>query len=135
VYFDAKTDVALLSVRGLGVAALPIAGNPTSGDRVVLLGYPNDGPLTGTAVTAGQPRKVLAPDIYTNRLRLRTVVPLRGRVEHGESGGPLVDGRGEVVAMVFAAARQGQGGFGVPVEAVEAGLDSELTPVSTGPCA
>jgi S1-C subfamily serine protease len=135
VYFDAKTDVALLSARGLDVPALPIAGEPPSGDRVVLLGYPNDGPLTGTAVTAGRPRKVLAPDIHSKRLRLRTVVPLRGRVEHGESGGPVVDGQGEVVAMVFAASRQGQGGFGVPVEAVEAGLDTALDPVSTGPCA
>jgi S1-C subfamily serine protease len=62
-------------------------------------------------------------------------VPLRGRVEHGESGGPVIDREGNVVAKVFAAARQGQGGFGVPTEAVEAGLDSELTPVSTGPCA
>jgi S1-C subfamily serine protease len=135
VYYNAKTDVALLSTRGLGVPALRIAGEAPSGDPVVLLGYPNDGPLTGTAVTAGHPRKVLAPDIYTSRLRLRTVVPLRGRVEHGESGGPVIDREGNVVAMVFAAARQGQGGFGVPTEAVEAGLDSELTPVSTGPCA
>jgi S1-C subfamily serine protease len=134
VYYDAKTDVALLSVRGLGVPALRRADEPPAGDDVVLLGYPNDGPLIGTAATAGRPRKVLAPDIYSRRLRLRTVVPLRGPVEHGESGGPVIDERGNVVAMVFAAAREGQGGFGVPVQDVEAGLETELTPVSTGPC-
>ena len=135
VYYDPKTDVSLLSVRGLGLPPLPIGEEP-SGEHVVLLGYPNDGPLTGTAATAGRPRKVLTPDAYSRRLRLRTVVPLRGRVEHGESGGPVIDERGEVVAMIFAAARQGEGGFGVPVGAVEAGLETRQDQVvDTGPCA
>jgi hypothetical protein len=79
---------------------------------------------------------VLTPDAYSRRLRLRTVVPLRGRVEHGESGGPVIDERGEVVAMIFAAARHGEGGFGVPVGAVEAGLETRQDQVvDTGPCA
>ena len=136
VYYDAGTDVALLSVRGLGAAPLQIAEAEPSADHVVLLGYPNDGPLTGTAATAGRARKVLTPDAYSRRLRLRTVVPLRGRVEHGESGGPVIDEQGDVVAMIFAAARQGAGGFGVPVSDVETALEKRHDrAVDTGPCA
>jgi S1-C subfamily serine protease len=112
-----------------------VAEDDPAGDPVVLLGYPNDGPLTAVAATAGKPRKVLAPDAYGRNLRLRTIVPLRGEVEHGESGGPIVDEDGEVVAMVFAAATEGEGGFGVPLEAIERGLEAPLEPTSTGPCA
>ena len=38
--------------------------------------------------------------------------------------------------MIFAAARQGEGGFGVPVEDVQAGLEARHDGVvDTGPCA
>jgi len=68
------------------------------------------------------------------RFRLRTVVPLRGKVEHGDSGGPVIDLDGEVVAMIFAASKRGGGGFGVAVDAIEKALDSDLRPVGTGSC-
>jgi S1-C subfamily serine protease len=135
VYYDPATDVALLAAPDLRTRALVVAEDDPAGDPVVLLGYPNDGPLTAVAATAGKPRKVLAPDAYGRNLRLRTIVPLRGEVEHGESGGPIVDEDGEVVAMVFAAATEGEGGFGVPLEAIERGLEAPLEPTSTGPCA
>jgi S1-C subfamily serine protease len=61
-------------------------------------------------------------------------VPLRGEVEPGESGGPAVDGRGSVVAMIFGGARTGDGGFAVPVELVVRGLSTRLRQVSPGPC-
>jgi S1-C subfamily serine protease len=134
VYVDAKDDVALLAVTGLRLRSLRVAGELPSEDEVVLLGYPHDGPLTGTAGTAGKPVKVFAPDAYGGRPRLRTVVPLRGVVERGDSGGPVVNADGEVVAMMFAATRNGEGGFGVPVAEVEAGLGAGARPVSPGPC-
>jgi S1-C subfamily serine protease len=134
VYFDPTNDVALLRVRGLGVRPLEIGDDPSNGEQVVLLGYPNDGNLVARAATAGRPRKVISPDAYGGRPGLRTVVPLRGKVEHGESGGPVVDANGEVVAMIFAASKTGRGGFGVPLAEIEEGLDSPLDPVSTGRC-
>jgi S1-C subfamily serine protease len=135
VYFDREADVALLRVTELRTRALPVGDDPSSGERVVLLGYPNDGPLTAAAGRAGQPRKVLAPDAYGGRVRLRTIVPLRGKVEHGDSGGPVIDAAGRVVAMIFAASTHGGGGFGVPLEEIENGLEGQVREADTGPCA
>lgn len=134
VYVDAANDVALLRVQRLQIAPLAVDSRGPYPKPVVLLGYPHDGALTAIAGTAGEPRSVLAPDAYRRRVRPRTVVPLRGQVEPGESGGPAVDGRGSVVAMIFGGARTGDGGFGVPVELVLRGLSARLRPVSPGPC-
>jgi S1-C subfamily serine protease len=101
VYLDGGNDVALLHVAGLAPAPLRIDRSDAFPRAVALLGYPRDGPLTATAWTAGAPRSVLAPDAYERRVAPRVVVPLRGRVQPGESGGPVVDRRGRVLAMIF----------------------------------
>lgn len=134
VYVDAKDDVALLAAPELRLRPLRLSDEDPDGDAVVLLGYPEDGPLMGTAGSAGRPRKILTRDAYGRKLQLRTVVPLRGLVRHGSSGGPVVNEAGRVVAMIAAAAKEGGGGFGVPVDEIEQGLASELQPVSSGPC-
>ncbi len=134
VYVDATNDIALLRVRGLETS--PLATN-TRGDRqrpVALLGYPRNGPLTATAATAGSARTVLSPDAYGRGTRPRVVVPLRGAVQPGESGGPVVDRRGRVVAMIFGGTRDHRGGYAVPVDLVLAAAGERLRPVSSGPC-
>lgn len=134
VYVDGRNDVALLRVEGLGAPALKIArGGPYPRD-VAVLGYPQDGALTATAATAGRPRTVLAPDAYEGRVAPRRVVPLRGRVRPGESGAPVVDERGRVVAMIFGGSRRGAGGFAVPVDLVARAVARPLEPVAPGPC-
>jgi S1-C subfamily serine protease len=134
VYLDARNDVALLRVEGLGARELPTDAGGSYPRKVVLLGYPRDGGLSATAGTVGEPRTVVAPDAYDRGMGRRLVVPLRGRVQPGESGGPVVDARGRVVAMIFGGTRNGRGGFGVPVELVVRGLEGPLRPVRTGPC-
>jgi hypothetical protein len=134
VYVDATNDVALLRVRGLQAAPLRGDAKVDLPRPVALLGYPRNGPLTATSGTAGEPRTVFAPDAYDRGVRPRVVVPLRGRVEPGESGGPVVDRRGRVLAMIFGGTRDGRGGYAVPVDLVLRALDERLTPVSPGPC-
>ena len=134
VYVDARNDVALLRVPSLGVAALQVEAGGSFPKKTVILGYPRDGALTATAATAGAPRTVLAPDAYDRRVTPREVVPLRGDVRPGESGGPVVDGGGEVIAMVFAGSKTGPNGFAVPVDLVTRGVATELRSVSSGPC-
>jgi S1-C subfamily serine protease len=134
VYVDSRNDVALLRVPSLAVSPIPADRDESFPEPVVILGYPRDGALTGTAATAGAPRSVIAPDAYDRRTGARVVVPLRGKVQPGESGGPVVDRGGNVVAMVFAGAKNEPSGYAVPVDLVLRGVSTRLQPVSAGPC-
>jgi S1-C subfamily serine protease len=131
VYMDTGNDVALLRVPGLGLHPLRLAGDLDRPRSVALVGYPGNGPLVAVPGTAGPPTTVLAPDALGGSRRPRLVVPLRGRLRHGDSGGPAVDGRGRAVATMFAAGRSG-GGFGVPSSIVASALARPHAPVSTG---
>jgi S1-C subfamily serine protease len=131
---DGGNDIAILRVSGLPLRRIALAPKDPSGGAVALIGYPQNGPLTSVPGRAGQPVTALAPGAYGGSVRPRTVVPLRGRLEHGDSGGPVVDRRGRVVAMMFAAARGGGGGFGVPLDAIRNAVASARSPVSSGPC-
>jgi uncharacterized membrane protein required for colicin V production len=134
VYVDATNDVALLRVRGLASAPLAADRQVDLPRPVALFGYARNGPLTAAAGTAGDPRTVLAPDAYERRLRPRVVVPLRGSVQPGESGGPVVDRRGSVLAMIFGGTHSGRNGYAVPVGVVLDALAGRLRPVDSGPC-
>jgi S1-C subfamily serine protease len=135
VYVDASNDVALLRVQSLHTAPLAVTSTKSYPVNVVLMGYPRDGALIGVAGTAGSPRTVLAPNAYGRHLGPRSVVALRGRVQPGESGGPVVDANGGVVAMIFGGAKNGSAnGFAVPVSVVEDAVPNATAPVSSGPC-
>jgi S1-C subfamily serine protease len=133
VYVDTQNDVAMLRVDGLRTPPLAITGSGDYPRPVVILGYPRDGALVGVAATAGAPRTVIAPNAYGRHVG-RSVVPLRGQVEPGESGGPVVDSRGGVVAMIFGGSKNGGNGFAVPVSVVGDALPKATQLVSSGPC-
>lgn len=134
VHVDVSNDIALLRVRELETGALVVNTRPDLPASVVLLGYPRNGPLTAIAGTAGNSRTVITADGYQRRPGPRVVVPLRGQVQPGESGGPVVDRRGRVVAMIFGGTREAGGGFAVPVDLVVQAASERLRPVSSGPC-
>jgi S1-C subfamily serine protease len=134
VYVDTQNDVALLRVEGLRTAPLAVTSTGDYPVSVVILGYPRDGALVGVAATAGAPRTVIAPNAYGRHTGPRSVVPLRGTVEPGESGGPVVDSDGGVVAMIFGGAKDGGNGFAVPVSVVRDALPDATGPVASGPC-
>ena len=134
VYVSASTDVALLRVPDLDAAALAVSTNPRSGTRVALVGYPGGGPRKAAAGTIGSRAQVVTPDAYGRGHSFRTVVPIRGTILHGDSGGPAIDRGGHVVAMMFAAADGGGGGYGVPVSDVLRGIGAQHASADTGPC-
>ena len=117
VSFDARNDVAVLRVPGLRGPALA-AREPERGQRAALLGFPGNGPYRVTAVRMGRTTKVGARDAYDRIQFGRPIVALRGHVRSGNSGGPIVDEDGRVVATVFAARRGSDDGYAVPNEQV-----------------
>jgi S1-C subfamily serine protease len=134
VVFDPHNDIAVLRVDGAGARALEFAA-PRDGASVAIVGYPENGPLTSTAGRIGRTASVLTEDAYGRGPVSRTITALAGRVRHGNSGGPAIDGEGRVQATVFAARLSGGGGFGIPAEPVQRALSRAQEPVSTGACA
>jgi S1-C subfamily serine protease len=139
--FDPHDDIAILRVSGLNEPVLRLAVNPKAGTAAAILGYPLDGPFDKEPGRIGQSEVVSTEDAYGNGPVLRDITPLRGRVRPGNSGGPMIDARGQVVATVFAAitgSSSGNGGFAVPNSLVRTQLKVALPrgePVSTGACA
>ena len=134
--FDAHNDVAVLHVPGLDAPALDLRMQGEVGAQVAILGYPKNGPFRTDPGRLGDTRTVISQDAYGNGPVQRRITSLRGRVRSGNSGGPVVDETGGVVATVFAATTSGrQGGFGVPPGIVRSALrKAGGETVDTGPC-
>lgn len=124
---DRAQDVAVLRVPGVRAAPLAIV-DPRPGDAVAILGYPENGPFDARPGRVGSTADVLVG------AHLRQVTVIRGVVRHGNSGGPVVNERGEVEATVFAARIGSPAGYGIPAATVRADLAKARRPVSTGGC-
>lgn len=134
--FDARNDIAVLRVPGLraGSSGALTLSEPTPGEEVAILGYPENGPLTAVPGRVGRTAAVISEDAHGRGPVTRIVTTLRGRVRHGNSGGPAVDSGGRVQSTIFAARAEGDGGFGVPANIVRRALASATGEVSTGDC-
>jgi S1-C subfamily serine protease len=115
VVFDPRDDVAVLSVPALGLPALRLAREPASGTPGAILGYPENGPFGATSGRIGHTQTVLTDDAYGRGPIDRLLTPLRGLVRPGNSGGPIVDPGGSVLATIFAGTVGSgpHGGYGV----------------------
>lgn len=134
VYVDARNDVALLRVPGLDLRPLRLGDAPDAAESVVLMGYPNGGPLVAEAATAAPPRTVIAPGADGRDPGPRSVVVTRGTLGPGSSGGPVVGRDGQVTAMIFGGSEDGASGAAVPPAPIRRALRAPLAPVDAGPC-
>jgi S1-C subfamily serine protease len=143
IAFDPRNDIALLRVDGLKEPALRLVDDPASGRPGAILGYPENGPFDVEPGRIGRTQTVITQDAYGRGPVSRLLTPLRGLVRPGNSGGPLVDAGGGVLATVFASTVGGSspGGYGVANATVATELAEANSPaerdgqVSTGPCA
>lgn len=136
VAYNPRNDIAILRAD-VDLPALPALARAPRGTAGAVIGYPNDGPLTITPARAGETRVLLGDDAYGGGPYERIMVTLRGRVQQGNSGGPLVDAQGRVMGTVFAATTEGPpGGLAVP-NGVLARISARATgeEVDTGDCA
>lgn len=136
VAFDPEHDLAVIAVDGLDAPALPL-DEPDVGDEVAIAGYPFGGPLElrpGRVAASGPVTITTDGDTST-----RDIVTLSAEVDHGNSGGPVLDVDGEVAGVVFARSEAAATvGFAIPVSTLEplaaeaSGLDDA---VDSGSCA
>jgi S1-C subfamily serine protease len=140
VSYDPEVDVAILKVPGLRAPVLPLAPKPAiSGLSGLVLGYPLDGPYTASAARVRDRIHLRGPDIYNASTVVRNVYTVRAVVRSGNSGGPLLDGSGQVLGLVFGAAVDNdETGFVLADDEIAdevATAPSRNTEVSTGSCA
>jgi S1-C subfamily serine protease len=123
---DPSTDIAVLKVevKSRALKALPL-GNSDGvrvGDQVIAIGNPFglDRSVTAGIVSAVQ-RRIEAP----NRLSISHVIQTDAALNHGNSGGPLLNAQGEVIGVnaqiETGGASQGNVGIGfaIPINTVK----------------
>ena len=138
IWFDETNDVAILRSSGIsGAPALRLDPGADAGTSAAILGFPENGPYDVRPGRLGQTQTVTTQDAYGRGPVRRSITSLRGLVRSGNSGGPMVDGRGQVVTTIFAATLDdgGRSGFGVPDTVVQHALRRADGTVDTGPCA
>lgn len=102
VFFDPSFDLAVLRTSAPLGPVLTIDPNLVSGGtQAAFLGYPEDGPLTTEPASVTEEVTAIGKDIYNNGSVTRGVYSLDGKVEPGNSGGPLMGPGGQVIGVVF----------------------------------
>ena len=127
---DCLHDVAVLKVDATGLPTVPLgaSGSLQLGQRVVALGYAlalEGGPTVTTGIVSALDRTIQARDpgctVCKNGVRTYAgVIQTDAAINHGNSGGPLVDMAGEVVGINSAGDDNAQNiGFAIPIDSVK----------------
>lgn len=120
---DAKSDLVLLSADGLGADALVIGDSDgvAAGDTVYAIGNPRGLEGTFSAGIVSSVRKVGEDSL------LQITAP----ISPGSSGGPVVNGKGEVVGVAVATFDSGQNlNFAIPSRYLSALIPAIKDPVA-----
>ena len=125
VGLDPSTDIAVLKVhvKSRALKSLPLGNSDAVrvGDQVIAIGNPFglDRSVTSGIVSAVQ-RRIEAP----NQLSISHVIQTDAALNHGNSGGPLLNAQGEVIGVnaQIETGGQSQGnvgiGFAIPINTV-----------------
>jgi S1-C subfamily serine protease len=102
VYFDPSADLAVIAVGDLERAPLALGENLAAGSLAISDGYPFGGPFEKSPAQIVAIAPTVVGDIYGDNPTPRSIYTLAADIDHGESGGPLLDLSGRVVGVVFA---------------------------------
>lgn len=138
IHYDPRNDLAVLRSSGIeGTPGLELNDSADPGAPAAILGFPLNGGYAVKPGRLGDTITATSSDAYGRGPIERRITQLRGSVQSGNSGGPVVDEEGRVMTTVFAAATgAGPGaGYGIPDTIVAEALGRAEDPVDTGPCA
>ncbi|HKA83506.1 MAG TPA: MarP family serine protease [Acidimicrobiales bacterium] len=127
VAFDPARDLAVLRTSGADRAPLRLdrAEVGTSGG---VFGHPRGGPLEISPFEVGEEITAVGTDIYDSSRSERDVLVLAADLAPGDSGGALVDPRGQVVGVAFAIAPDRPSvAYALAVDEVTAVLSGDLS--------
>ena len=112
---DKRSNLAVIKIKASADTPYLLAGRPSElavAAPVIVVGYPLDLPVTpGVGFLAGIDYK--SQDEYFVTPHLRANVS----VQPGEQGAPLLNAKGEVVALLVARMESGNACFGLPITA------------------
>jgi S1-C subfamily serine protease len=103
VLYDPQRDIAVLDVPQLQVQPMSFAGPVDGQADGVVIGYPEGGPFTPVPARVRERLKARGPNIYQSAQVTREIYSLYATVQPGNSGGPLLNAKGGVLGVVFAA--------------------------------
>ncbi|HEU5156010.1 MAG TPA: MarP family serine protease [Streptosporangiaceae bacterium] len=139
VVYNPRRDIAVLQVPGLPQRPLEFNPSAESRDNAVVAGFPRGHPgFVAVAARVRTRQFAKGPDIYHAGQVKREIYAIRGKVEPGNSGGPLLASDGTVYGVIFAAALTDKDtGYALTASEVapdaRAGIDSGSA-VSTQAC-
>ena len=133
--YDPDRDLAVLHAEGLGQQPLPL-GSIDPGEQAVTIGYPGgqDQPRVAPAAVTER-RTAVGRDIYGFEETERQVLFLAASLEQGDSGSPVIDTEGRVVAIVFAVSPdRATTAFALDRQELDAVLAAPRVTGATGSC-
>ena len=140
VLFNPELDIAILKASGMSEKPLTVdTAVKTRGEMGVVLGYPGGGPLTSSSAGVMDTFEAQGRDIYNQGVTTRLVYEIAAIVRPGNSGGPLVDLKGNAIGVVFSRSTTNPDvGFALAMPAVNQEIvaaQNSTAQVSTGACA
>ena len=138
VHFDTSQDMAVLYVSEGEFTPVVLGGALSKDAEAVLMGYPAGGPFRANSATIQGSGQTKVPNIYGGEATALEIYQFTGQVRQGNSGGPLINNRGQMAGLVFAKAQgTDKTGYALTMKQVKPVIDEAKTqtePVSAGQC-
>lgn len=135
---DCEHDLAVLKLDAEGLTALSLGSSADLrlGQQVVAIGYAlalEGGPSVTSGIVSSLDRTIRVPDpqctVCPNGVRTYSeVIQTDAAINHGNSGGPLVDMEGRVVGINSAGSENAENiGFAISIDSAKTAIDAAIS--------